>query len=555
MAMGLRGYLVKRAAHTLVTIVIVLTLMFVLFRLMPGDPTSFLIAPGLTPIERDAQRVTFGFARWESAPGVFKIGSFTTPDPGLYNATIQVTDDAGNSVSLYAAYVQERVVPLGPLFIHSPVVVTPGYNVFAGDVVTLQANVIRADASVPLESLEVWALITPPGAAPTNVTMSLTGNLFMANYTPPGTGVFAVTINAYNPASGDFAQSPTGFAVNPAAADILPFQYVTNEDPRGPISTVAVTWAQRIVELRVILISTEGTIIEPATASVTWFSTTGWRNQTSSLAHPQIAVPRPVYEEFWFYMTGMLTGNFGTSFTTGAPVINEMSTRIGPTLLLFGTATIISIILGVLGGVMMAWLRGSKLELAAIISSLFFYSIPIFWFGLILLFVFAYTWNAFPLGGYGCVDPQGFPLQGVDCAKDVLWHMALPTLNLIILNIAGYMLLMRNSLMEVLGEDFVTVARAKGLKERTVMYKHAARNAMLPVTTVVALAMAGVISGGVLTETIFSWPGMGFYLVQRTLTQDFPAVQAAFFILALLTIVGNVIADIAYAYLDPRVRL
>src|SRR3972149_5774520 len=98
MAIGLRGYLVKRAAHTLVTIVIVLTLMFVLFRLMPGDPTSFLIAPGLTPIERDAQRVAFGFARWETAPGVFKVGSFNTPDPGLYNVTISASDDAGNRV-------------------------------------------------------------------------------------------------------------------------------------------------------------------------------------------------------------------------------------------------------------------------------------------------------------------------------------------------------------------------------------------------------------------------------------------------------------------------
>ena len=554
--MGLRTYLAKRAAHTLVTVIIVLTLMFVLFRLMPGDPTSFLIQPGLTPIERDAQRVAFGFARWETAPGVFKVGSFNTPDPGLYNVTISASDDAGNRVQLHAAYVNPRTVPPGsPLFIYS-VTVSPGLHVLVGDAVTLTANVIRSDPSVPLDSLEVWALVTPPGASPTNLTMILTPDrLFAVTYTPVDLGIYAVEVGAYNPASGDLAVSPYGFAANPQAADIAPFRYVTDEDARGPIFTQAVTWARGIVEVRVILTSSAGNVLERMNATVAWLSTTGWRTQSSTLSHPLVAVPRPVYEEFWFYMTGMLTGNFGTSFTSGRPVIDEMSERIGPTLLLFGTATIISIILGVLGGVMMAWLRGSKLELAAIISSLFFYSIPIFWFGLILLFVFAYTWNAFPLGGYGCVDPQGFPLQGVDCAKDVLWHMALPTLNLIILNIAGYMLLMRNSLMEVLGEDFVTVARAKGLKERTVMYKHAARNAMLPVTTVVALAMASVISGGVLTETIFSWPGMGFYLVQRTLTQDFPAVQAAFFILALLTILGNVVADIAYAYLDPRVRL
>src|SRR3989454_655120 len=138
-----------------------------------------------------------------------------------------------------------------------------------------------------------------------------------------------------------------------------------------------------------------------------------------------------------------------------------------------------------------------------------------------------------PFGGIGGVDSFGNSLTGFAWAGDVLWHMALPLANLVILNFAGYVLLMRNSLLEVLGEDFVTVARAKGLKERTVMYKHAARNAMLPVTTVTAIAMATVISGGVLTETIFSWPGMGFYFVARTLGQDFPAVQGAFFILAL----------------------
>src|SRR5438093_982070 len=124
---------------------------------------------------------------------------------------------------------------------------------------------------------------------------------------------------------------------------------------------------------------------------------------------------------------------------------------------------------------------------------------PIFWFGIILLFVFAYTLRLFPFGGIGGVDSVGNSLTGLAWAGDVLWHMALPLANLVILNFAGYVLLMRNSLLEVLGEDFVTVARAKGLKERTVMYKHAARNAMLPVATVTAIAMATVISGGVLT--------------------------------------------------------
>src|SRR3989304_3867845 len=115
--MGLRSYLIKRAAQTFVTIVIVLTLMFVLFRLMPGDPVSLLVQPGLTPFERDAQRVAFGFARWEVAPGVFKLGNFRIPDVGLYNVTINAEDTAGNRVQLYAAYVRERGAGGGPLYI------------------------------------------------------------------------------------------------------------------------------------------------------------------------------------------------------------------------------------------------------------------------------------------------------------------------------------------------------------------------------------------------------------------------------------------------------
>jgi peptide/nickel transport system permease protein len=554
--MGLRSYLIKRAAHTVVTIVIVLTLMFVLFRLMPGDPVSLLVQPGLTPFERDAQRVAFGFARWEVAPGVFKLGNFRIPDVGLYNVTINAEDTAGNRLELYAAYVQERPpAPGSPLFIHT-VELNPGLHLFEGDTLTITANVIRSNASVPLSSLEVWALVSPPSGSPSNVTLSLSPeNRFTGTFTPTGTGVFGMEIGAYNPVEGHLAAVPYGFAVNPAPADIAPFRYITDEDPRGPIFTTGVSWARDVVEVYAILGSTAGDVVERFNASVTWPSRGEYLTQEISMAHPLVAVPRPIYEEFWFYMVGILSGNFGTSFTSGRSVGTELSERIGPTLLLFGSATIIAIVLGILGGVLLAWIRGSRTELTAIVTSLFFYSMPIFWFGLILLFVFAYTYSLFPLGGFGCLDAQGLPLQGVDCALDVLWHMTLPLLNLVILNLAGYVLLMRNSLMEVLGEDFVQVARAKGLKERTVMYRHAARNAMLPVTTVVALAMAGVISGGVLTETIFSWPGMGFYLVQRTLTQDFPAVQAAFFVLALLTILGNVVADVAYAYLDPRVRL
>ena len=132
-----------------------------------------------------------------------------------------------------------------------------------------------------------------------------------------------------------------------------------------------------------------------------------------------------------------------------------------------------------------------------------------FWFALLAQWIFYVQLHWFPLGGMGGFDDMGNPYTGFEYVKDMLWHLILPLATLTVLHLAGDILLMRTSMLEVLGEDFVTTARAKGLKERTIMYKHAARNAMLPVVTSLAMAISGVISGGVLTETIFSWPGMG----------------------------------------------
>jgi peptide/nickel transport system permease protein len=217
---------------------------------------------------------------------------------------------------------------------------------------------------------------------------------------------------------------------------------------------------------------------------------------------------------------------------------------------------IISYILGIFLGAILAWRRGTKMELSAIVVSLFFYSMPVFWFGLVLLWFFAFTLKVLPLQGIGGFDPtSGTAYAGFALVQDILWHMTLPLANLVILGLAGHVLLMRNSMLEVMGEDYILTAKAKGLSERKVMYRHAARNALLPVVTALAISIGGVISGGVLTETIFSWPGMGYFLVTSTLQQDYPSVQAAFFILAVLTILANTVADVLYAWLDPRVRL
>ncbi|MCK5397916.1 MAG: ABC transporter permease, partial [Thermoplasmata archaeon] len=194
-------------------------------------------------------------------------------------------------------------------------------------------------------------------------------------------------------------------------------------------------------------------------------------------------------------------------------------------------------------------------EMGTIITTLFFYSMPIFWFALIMQWIFYSQLGWFPLGGVGGISPEGDPLHGLEWFSDILWHLAMPLVTLMILGLAGNILLMRSAMLEVIGEDFTVTAKAKGLKERTVIYKHVARNAMLPVVTAMAMSIGGIISGGVLTETIFSWYGMGTLLIEGTLTKDFPVVQGAFYVLALITILGNMMADMLYAWLDPRVQL
>jgi peptide/nickel transport system permease protein len=254
-------------------------------------------------------------------------------------------------------------------------------------------------------------------------------------------------------------------------------------------------------------------------------------------------------------MKTMLVFDFGNSFTYNRPVWDIIVDRLPSTALLFGSSLVLAYIIGILIGVIVAWRRGTVMELSTIILTLFFYSMPIFWVALIMQWVFYAELGWFPLAGVGGRTAEGLPLHGISYLLDILWHLTLPLITLTVLSLAGTILLMRSAMLEVIGEDFVTTAKAKGLKERTVIYHHAARNAMLPVVTAMAMSIGHVISGGVLTETIFSWYGMGTLLIEGTLQHDFPVVQGAFYILALITVLGNMAADIMYAYLDPRVNL
>ncbi|MDO9537490.1 MAG: ABC transporter permease [Thermoplasmata archaeon] len=268
----------------------------------------------------------------------------------------------------------------------------------------------------------------------------------------------------------------------------------------------------------------------------------------------------PIYVRYFRFMGNMFTFNFGDSYSKGAPVIDLINQRAPRTLALFGTGAILSYIIGIGIGSYIAWRRGGIAEGSIITVSLFFYNMPTFWIGLIMIWIFAYYWTFFPLGGFTGLDETVvfFGLSGTEPyagALDFLWHMALPLFVLVLIGVAGVILLMRTSLLEVMREDYILTAKAKGLSERKVRIRHANRNAYLPIVTSLTLTMASILGGAVIFEQVFSYPGMGLLYLEALYNQDHFLSGAILFILSLLIIGANLVADLLYGFLDPRVRM
>lgn len=272
---------------------------------------------------------------------------------------------------------------------------------------------------------------------------------------------------------------------------------------------------------------------------------------------------------FWRYLVSMLTGNFGYSFATQTPVIGEIMERLPNTLLLMGTSSVVAIIIGIWTGVKVAVDPGSRRDVGSVTVALFIFALPVFWFGLMLLMIFGFMLpNAtqalfgvpigFPLGGtieYGLwVQAQQSPFGAIMIAGDILYHLILPMIALGVGGYGGYFIYMRNNLIDVMTEDYILTARAKGLDENQVLYKHGMKNAMLPMVTIIALTFGGLIGGAPLTETVFNWHGLGRYILQSLVALDYPVSQAAFMILSITTILANFVADMLYGVLDPRIR-
>lgn len=264
---------------------------------------------------------------------------------------------------------------------------------------------------------------------------------------------------------------------------------------------------------------------------------------------------QPLPQQFVNYVGDTVRGNFGISYSFRRPVSEVIGERIWWTVLLVGVSTVASTLIGMLIGIYGAWRRGSAFDLSSLGLSLVTYAMPEFWLGILLLTAFAAGAGVFPaLFPTGGIETAGADFTGFARAVDILNHMFLPALTLTIALIGEYALIMRSSLLDVMGEDYINTARAKGLREALVLRKHAVPNALLPTVSLVALNLGFVVSGAITIETVFSWPGLGYLSFQALDAPDYPVLQALFLLFSVTVIVANLAADLVYSYLDPRVR-
>jgi peptide/nickel transport system permease protein len=265
---------------------------------------------------------------------------------------------------------------------------------------------------------------------------------------------------------------------------------------------------------------------------------------------------QPVWERFGHFVADTCEGHLGYSWQFQAPVATLIAQRLWPTLLLMGSSTIISVALGMWLGIHSGWRPGSMLDRASTGSAITLWSVPTFWLGIILLVVFSSGFGPipalFPAGGMSTPGVLGgFTPEHI---LDVARHLVLPCLTLVLVVFGQYQMIMRSSMIDELGNPYLLTARAKGLRDAEVRHRHAVPNALLPSMTLVFLQVGTMISGAITVETVYSWPGLGYLTYQALQIPDLPLLEGTFIIFAASVIVFNLLADLLYRYLDPRVR-
>jgi ABC-type dipeptide/oligopeptide/nickel transport system permease component len=272
---------------------------------------------------------------------------------------------------------------------------------------------------------------------------------------------------------------------------------------------------------------------------------------TPALKHAlevQFGLDKPKWEQYLIYIRELAHGNMGYSFADQQPVTSDLKTYLANTIPMVTLGTVISIVIGIITGVISAWRRGTRLDQVSTNIAIAFYAFPTQWLALVLLIYLSTVLPSQGMTNYFLVDPTWFAH-----VKDVLVHMTLPALTLGLTLYGEYTLIVRSAMLETLGEDYILTARAKGLPQRTIVIRHALRNAMLPTTTLIALSLGYIVAGTILIEAVFSWPGIGNAVYSAVTARDYPMLQGAFLVLTLSVVFFNFVADLLYFRLDPRI--
>ena len=264
---------------------------------------------------------------------------------------------------------------------------------------------------------------------------------------------------------------------------------------------------------------------------------------------------KPLYEQFFIFLAQLFQGNLGNSYAIrgGTAVTTLIGDYIWLTMDLQLAALVLSLLIAIPIGIISARKQYSKLDVSVTTTSLIGTCIPVFYMGIIAIIIFSYFLGWFPAGGAQSILVERYPFGS--SIIDLLWHMVLPTAVLTFATIAPVVLLVRSSMLEILRQDYILAAKASGLSERSVIYKHALRNALIPVVTYIGLYFGAMLAGAPITETVFNWPGVGRLFVEATTKLDFPVIMGVTVLITIMTLVANLITDITYGYIDPRIRL
>ncbi|MBO0905009.1 ABC transporter permease [Jiella sonneratiae] len=268
--------------------------------------------------------------------------------------------------------------------------------------------------------------------------------------------------------------------------------------------------------------------------------------QLARIAH-QMGLDRPLPVQYWEWFTRLLQGDWGRSYRDNQPVLAVIGSHLWATLLLMGTSTLISVLIGTWVGVLGAIRRYSIFDYAATVGAMVALSIPTFWFGLIAIYLFSLRLGWLPAGNMYTI--------GDGSVLDYAVHLIMPSLVLALVNVAVWSRYMRTAVLDVMNQDFVRTARAKGLTRFAVLMRHILRNALVPMITLLGLQLPTILGGALVTETVFTWPGMGRLFLDSLGYSDYPVVMGLLMLSAILVLIGNLMADIAVAVIDPRIRL